>query len=43
MSDTDPHNIDPKYQKYPYINKLIAKHNDGYYPDKPDDPDLDNM
>ena len=43
MSDTDPHNIDPKYQKYPYINKLIAKHNDGYYPDDPDDPDLNNM
>ena len=43
MSDTDPHNIEPKYHKYPYINKLIAKHNDGYYPNDLDDPDLDNM
>ena len=42
MSDTDPHNDEPKYQKYPYINKLIAKHNDGYYPDDPNDPDFNN-
>ena len=39
MSDTDPHNDEPKYHKYPYINKLIAKHNDGYYPDNPNEPD----
>lgn len=41
MSDTDPHNDEPKYQKYPYINRLIAKNNDGYYPDDPNDPDFD--
>jgi hypothetical protein len=32
MSDTDAHNDAPKYQKYPYINKLIADNNNGYYP-----------
>ena len=32
MSDTDEHNDAPKYQKYPYINKLIADNNNGYYP-----------
>lgn len=37
MTDTDPHNDDPKYQKYPYINKLITKHNNGYYPDDPNE------
>lgn len=36
--DTEAHNDDPKYQKYPYINNLIASYNDGYFPDNPNDP-----